>query len=378
MNSPSSKLRVAVLYGGRSGEHEISLLSAASVIRHLDPSKYEIVPIGIDREGRWLLNDIELIESNREEALPALQKSLPEVILPPRAGATHRSLISLENSNSKGWAQEIDVVFPVLHGPMCEDGTIQGFLELAEVPYVGPGVLSSALSMDKEMAKKVVQAEGIPVVPYLKLKKDRFNWDQVMSEVKKNLGYPVFVKPANMGSSVGIHKVKSEDELVAAVTDAFQYDVKVLLEKNIDAREIEFAVLESLNTSEANLVSVPGEIKPSHEFYSYDAKYLDEKGADLMIPSPLSDEQKATATKMASQIFEILECAGMARIDLFLDRKSGEFYFNEVNTIPGFTSISMYPKLMEASGVPYSELLDRLIQLALKRRQELSALRREK
>lgn len=374
------KLRVAVLYGGRSGEHEVSLQSAASVVRNLDPDRFEIIPIGIDRDGRWHMNDLGLLDADRGKSLP-IDNDAPQVVLPPFAQKAGTMLVP-----SGEWRdeREIDLIFPVMHGPLCEDGSIQGLCELADVPYVGSGVLGSAISMDKDVAKRLVAAAGISVVPYLTIKHDR--WERMVSSgnaeelsewIKANLGYPLFVKPANMGSSVGIHKVASVDALPSALEDAFRYDLKVLVEKGIDAREIELSVLDNPDSGSDPLVSIAGEIAPSHEFYSYNAKYLDENGAALLIPAPLSPEQMEHAQQMAREVYIALECEGMARVDLFLDRNSGAWYFNEVNTVPGFTTISMYPKLWEASGIPYRELLSRLIDLAIARHRRKSGLVRE-
>jgi D-alanine-D-alanine ligase len=369
------KLRVAVLYGGRSGEHEVSLQSAASVIKYLDRDRFEIVPVAIDKQGRWLLNDISLLEGKKSLRV---FKDAPSVVLSPNpAGPGGGSaLIRLGQS---GEARGIDVVFPVLHGPLCEDGTIQGLLELADLPYVGCGVLASAIAMDKEMAKRVARDAGIPIVPYVSLKRDLWEKDRqrLAENIAGQLGYPVFVKPANLGSSVGVHKVKEPSGLTAALEDAFNYDRKVLVEAAVNAREIEVSVLENLEAGPDPLVSVPGEIDPTHEFYSYEAKYLDENGAALIIPAKLNSAETKRAQEMGRKIFIALECEGMARVDLFLDRTSGEFLFNELNTIPGFTSISMYPKLWEASGIGYQELLSKLVDLAISRHEKKKMLVRE-
>jgi len=369
------KLRVAVLYGGRSGEHEVSLQSAASVINNLDRDRFEIVPVAIDKQGRWRLNDISLLEGRK--SLPVF-KDAPKVILPPNV-ADPESGSALIGLGEGGEAKPIDVVFPVVHGPLCEDGTIQGLLELADVPYVGCGVLASAVAMDKEMAKRVARDAGIPIVPYLALKHERWKKekDRAAEKIQRELGYPIFVKPANLGSSVGVHKVADAGGLRAALEDAFRYDVKVLAEVAIDAREIELAVLENSDPGAEPLVSVPGEINPTHEFYSYEAKYLDENGAELIIPANLDAEQTEQAQEIARSAFSAIECEGMARVDLLLDRSAGKFYFNELNTIPGFTSISMYPKLWEASGISYQELLSRLVDLAVSRHQRKRTLVRE-
>ena len=266
-----------------------------------------------------------------------------------------------------------------MHGPLCEDGTIQGLLELADLPYVGCGVLASAIAMDKEMAKRVVRDAGISIVPYVSLKHEVWKKEkqQLAKSIEERLGYPVFVKPANLGSSVGVHKVKEPSGLNAALEDAFNYDRKVLVETAVNAREIEVSVLENLEAGADPLVSIPGEIDPAHEFYSYEAKYLDEKGAALIIPAKLDPEETKRAQDIGRKAFTVLECEGMARVDLFLDRTSGEFFFNELNTIPGFTSISMYPKLWEASGISYQELLSKLVDLAISRHKKKKTLVRE-
>jgi len=366
------RLRVAVLYGGRSGEHEVSLQSAASVINHLDRDRFEIVPVAIDKQGRWHLNDVSLIEGKK--SLPVF-KGAPRVVLPPNSANTS-ALVHLGGS---GEAKAIDVVFPVVHGPLCEDGTIQGLLELADVPYVGCGVLASAVAMDKEVAKRLARDAGLPIVPFVSLKHERWKKQKQQSaeQIQKELGYPVFVKPVNLGSSVGVHKVKEAAGLNTALENAFEYDTKVLVEVAVEAREIEVSVLENPDSGADPLVSVPGEIDPTHEFYSYEAKYLDENGASLIIPAKLEAEQTKRVQDIARKAFLTVECEGMARVDLLLDRTSGKLFFNELNTIPGFTSISMYPKLWEASGIPYGELLSRLVDLAISRHKKKKALVRE-
>ena len=369
------KIRVAVLYGGRSGEHEVSLQSAASVINFLDRDRFEIVPVAIDKQGRWHLNDISLLEGKK--CLPVF-KDAPNVVLPPNPAdmGSDSALIRLDESAE---ARGIDVVFPVMHGPLCEDGTIQGLLELADLPYVGCGVLASAVSMDKDMAKRVARDAGIPIVPYVSLKYEGWKNEkqQLAKRIEEELGYQVFVKPANLGSSVGVHKVKEQSRLNMALEDAFKYDTKVLVETAVNAREIEVSVLENPDVGGDPLVSVPGEIDPTHEFYSYEAKYLDEKGAALIIPAKLDAEQTRRVQDVARRAFSALECEGMARVDTFLDRTSGEIFFNELNTIPGFTSISMYPKLWEASGINYQHLLSKLIDLAISRHKKRKTLARE-
>lgn len=371
----TKKIRVAVLYGGRSGEHEVSLQSGASVIANLDREKFEVIPVSVDKEGRWQWNDLKLIEKNQSKALPIFQDA-PEMRLKPQADG--RASLEPINSGSKSMG-DIDVIFPVMHGPLCEDGAVQGLLELADVAYVGSGILGSAIGMDKEVAKRLAHSAGIPIVPYVGITKVNFQRDPGSAEkrARSSLKLPVFVKPANMGSSVGVHKVKKWEDLVPALEDSFQYDLKVLIEEGIDAREIEVAVLETINGSP--FVSVPSEIRAAgkHEFYSYEAKYLDPNGATIDLPAKITAEQVTTVQKYAAEVFEVLECGGMARADFFLDKVTNKFYFNEVNTIPGFTTISMYPKMMGASGVNYKDLLSRLVLLALHRQQQRHGLKRD-
>jgi D-alanine-D-alanine ligase len=374
----AKKLRVAVIYGGRSGEHEISLRSAASVLRHLDREKFEVIPIAIDKKGRWLLNDVTTLSSSTQ-SLPVYDNA-PGVILPPHPTASgDANLFPMNSSGSSSGSISIDVVFPVMHGPLCEDGSIQGLLELTDLPYVGCSVLGSAVCMDKDVAKRLARDAGIPIVPWIAVKKETWerNPSVTADQVKSQLGYPCFVKPANLGSSVGVHKVKEAASLAAALKDAFQYDSKILIEKAVNAREIEVAILENSEAGLPPLASTAGEIIPTHEFYSYESKYLDENGAALKIPAGLSKEQIDQVRAVAQKVFTTLECEGMARVDFFVDKTTGELFFNEVNTIPGFTSISMYPKMWEASGIPYQELLSRLIALAIARHQRKSALTRE-
>ncbi|PWE80525.1 D-alanine--D-alanine ligase [Bradyrhizobium sp. SUTN9-2] len=368
----ADKIRVVVLYGGRSGEHEVSLKSAASAFRHLDRTRFEVIPVSIDKEGRWQWNDLGALDLAQTTSLPILPNA-PEIRL-AREPDGRVALMPVTAGTMD--PLEIDVVFPVIHGPLCEDGTVQGLLELADVAYVGSGVLASAVSMDKDVAKRLAEFAGIPVAPYRVLTSKAFAQDRSSSLAKAagGLSLPVFVKPCNMGSSVGIHKVKTLDALGAALDDAFRYDIKVLVEQGIDAREIEVAVLEG----ETLFASVASELNPNahHEFYSYEAKYIDPDGARVDLPARLDAAQMERVRALATQVFAALECSGFARVDFFLDRQTGNFYFNEINTLPGFTSISMYPKMMEASGVPYSELLTRLIDLALERHRQRQSLER--
>jgi D-alanine-D-alanine ligase len=343
-------LRVGVLFGGRSGEHEVSLASAASVIRGLDPDKYEAVPIGITKDGHWLVGE------GAAKMLPEVLKGGRRVML--TADPTEAALMPLDRGAG---AQRLDVVFPVLHGTFGEDGTIQGMLDLAGLPYVGAGVLGSAIGMDKDVAKRLCQAADIPVVPWVSV--HRWRWEKepaaVTAEIEKEFAYPVFVKPATLGSSVGMTKVHSAQELGPALDLACEFGMKVLVEKAMVAREIEVSVLGNHEPK----ASAPGEIVPHREFYDYTAKYLEE-GTQLVIPAELKPGQVEKIQGLAVQAFRVLELSGMARVDFFLEKKGNKLFLNEVNTIPGFTSISMYPKLWEASGIPFRELIDKLIQLA--------------
>jgi D-alanine-D-alanine ligase len=363
------RIRVGVLFGGRSGEHEISLISARSVMRVMDPEKYDVVPIGITKEGRWLASgDPMAALSQGDEGL-----SRPVALLGDPACRGVVSLKELEPHLARALLAELDVVFPVLHGPYGEDGTVQGLLDLAGIPYVGAGVAASALGMDKVLFKDVMRAHGIPVVQYIVVKRKEWERDPegVLDRVEQELGYPVFTKPANLGSSVGVNKCRNRKELARGLTDAAQYDRKLLVEAAVpQAREIEVSVL----GNDDPIASVPGEIIPSREFYSYAAKYLDdgERASQLLIPAPLREEVAERVRELALRAYLAVDCAGMARVDFLLSRETGELYVSELNTIPGFTAISMYPKLWEASGIPYPELIDRLIGLALERRADLA------
>lgn len=370
----SDKIRVAVLFGGRSAEHEVSLRSAANVIQFLDLSLFEVIPIGIDKQGNWFSGKDVFAKSLEHNKVSKLDHTghtwfAPEWIGNPSDKSESKNL-------QKNDGPQFDVVFPVVHGTLCEDGTLQGLLEIADLPYVGCGVLSSAIGMDKDVSKRLAMGADINVAPFVTIKRDQWkeNSSFYLHEIAEKLSYPVFVKPANTGSSIGISKVKHPDELSVAIEEAFRFDTKILVEKGINAIELEVAVLESLESSNNPIVSVVGEIKPSHEFYSYEAKYLDENGADLLIPAPVSDDIKEQVKQTAKKLFLTLECEGMARVDLFLDKDTQKIYFNEVNTIPGFTQISMYPKLMDASGISYSELLTHLVKLAIKRHKNKSQL----
>jgi D-alanine-D-alanine ligase len=357
VSSETKRLRVGVLFGGRSGEHEVSLASATSVIRGLDPAKYEPVPIGITKEGHWRIG-------------VGAQKMLPEVLrggdpVMMTADPTDASLMPLKGG---GAGQHLDVIFPVMHGTFGEDGTIQGLLDLAGLPFVGAGVLGSAIGMDKDVAKRLLQVAKIPVVPWITV--HRHDWEknpkQIQRAIEKKFKYPVFVKPATLGSSVGMTKVHSRAELAPALNLAAEFAMKILVEKAMVAREIEVSVLGNHDPK----ASIPGEIVPHREFYDYTAKYL-EDGTQLLIPAKLKGAQVKTIQSLAVAAFRALELSGMARVDFFLEKRApGKLFLNEVNTIPGFTSISMYPKLWEASGIPFRELIDRLIALALEQHAE--------
>jgi D-alanine-D-alanine ligase len=365
----SDRLRVLVLFGGRSAEHEISLLSARFVVEALDPARFEALLVGIDKQGRWQLESREsLLAAGTDARAIALGAGLPQVSLPPRPEPGGALQVSVEARPPVA----VDVVFPVLHGPMGEDGTMQGLLELSGLPYVGAGVLGSAVGMDKDVMKRLLLQAGLPVLPYVTLRRAAFERARqgALAEAAR-LAFPVFVKPANLGSSVGVSRVTEPKALGAAVEQAFEFDGKVVIEQGLDhPREIECAVLGGTTP----VVSVPGEIVVDHPdgFYSYAAKYLDEGGATTRIPAELSPSETALAQELSRRSFEVLECEGMARVDLFLSRER-ELFVNEINTIPGFTSISMYPKLMERSGVPPRELVSRLIDDAVARAAEKRA-----
>jgi len=352
MNLSNKKIRVAVLFGGKSAEHEVSIQSAKNVVHSLDKNKYEPVLIGIDKKGIWH----QLHESYLLDSTFTHQKSLKdgdEVSLVIKDGN------SMVLSSGAADFENIDVVFPVLHGPFGEDGTVQGALQLMNIPYVGSGVLGSAVGMDKDVAKRLLRDAGIPISKFLVFRKGE---KMAFSAIEKELGVPFFIKPANLGSSIGVNKVHNEKEFKNAIAEAFLYDTKIIIEAYIKGREIEVSVLGNDDLH----VSLPGEILPHHDFYDYEAKYLDDQGAGLEVPAKLSEEEIPKIQELAKKVFQTLCLSGMARIDGFLT-EDGTFYVNEANTIPGFTNISMYPKLWEASGISYPELVDKLIQLALEK-----------
>ena len=367
-NGYRKSIRIGVVFGGRSSEHEVSLASAANVIDALTRAGYHVSPIGIAPSGRWLIggDPMKLLSDNaarspdrEDNAPPHTEHSAPS------QGQSAENWALLPSTSHASQLATIDVIFPVLHGPYGEDGTIQGLLEMANLPYVGCGVASSALAMDKVLAKQLFAAEGLLQTRHYVVLRGTFkeNRETTVAAVEANLRYPLFVKPANMGSSVGVTKARNQEELTTAIAIAAQYDRKVLIEEAVpNCREIEVSVL----GNEEPIASIPGEIVPGHEFYDYAAKYLDDS-SQLLIPAQLTPEQVATVQEMAVRAFQAIDGTGLARVDFLMDNASGQFYLNEINTMPGFTRISMYPKLWEASGISYPELVDRLVQLAIAR-----------
>ena len=372
MQQQSAKIKIGILYGGRSGEHDVSLCSAASVVSALNSSKYEITAIGIDRDGKWYVQD-------KPEIIP--HKDFGKVLSLKKRGKwlvnhfEQGNKLYLHNMENREETITVDVVFPVLHGTFCEDGTLQGLLELAMVPYVGADVIGSAVGMDKDVAKRLLYEANIPVVPSLTVNKQQ--WQDSKTSITQNaigkLGLPLFVKPVCTGSSVGVKKVKDKLSFPEAVDFALQFDTRAIIEKAIDCREIECAVLGNDNPE----ASVLGEIISNHEFYSYAAKYIDPNGAIPKIPAQIEDSLSALIRETAVRGYLALGCSSMARVDFFLDKKTNDFYLNEINTLPGFTSISMYPKLWEATGLKYSDLIDKLIALALDRHRKKLAIKTE-
>ncbi len=368
--SAQRKLRVAVLFGGRSAEHEISLLSARNVVQALDRDRFDPVLVGIDKAGRWLLQqEAVLLAAARDPRLAKLEQAAPPVSLLAHPDDQGEAALTIGDAS-----QAIDVVFPVLHGPMGEDGCIQGLLELAGVPYVGSGVLGSAVGMDKDVMKRLLAQADIPIVPYETVRNAEWRRDQEgVLQRCKSLVCPLFVKPANLGSSVGVTKVKDHAALAAAIDVAFAYDTKVVIEQGIEGvREVECSVL----GDEDPIASIPGEIVVDHPdgFYSYAAKYIDEHGATTRIPADLTSAEASAVQLLALQTFRTLEGSGLARIDFFMD-KNRALYVNEINTLPGFTQISMYPKLWEATGIAPRELVTRLIDIAISRAERRRKLR---
>jgi D-alanine-D-alanine ligase len=363
MVKENTPLRVGVLFGGRSGEHEVSLRSAQSVLHALDPQKYIVTQIGITLDGEWLVGD------NVNDAMLRGDVSglTPSTLLPDPSHPGLYVTRSTQNGTILDLLTRLDVLFPVLHGTFGEDGTLQGVFEMADVAYVGCGVLGSALGMDKGVFKDVMKANGIPVVESITVLRSQVqaNMDDVLARAEKLAAYPLFVKPANLGSSVGITKCNSRGDLVEGLMEACRYDRRILIERGVNAREIEVSVL----GNDAPEASVPGEVLPSREFYSYESKYLDGTSG-LLIPAPVDIALTEKIRSLAIQAFRVIDGAGLARVDFLLDKENGALYLNEVNTMPGFTEISMYPKLWDASGLPYPSLVDRLIELALERKAE--------
>src|ERR1700756_4858297 len=382
------KLRVGILFGGRSGEHEVSLLSAASVLKAIDKNKFDVLPIGITKEGRWLTSSEaeRLLEGKPIEEARHLRAGDPEatpgaavlakgeaVVVPPEPIHREKGMVPFQTAplarRAADRAINVDIIFPVLHGTFGEDGTIQGLLELAEIPYVGAGVLGSAAGMDKDVMKALFRNAGLPIVKHVTILRGDWEAEPKKTEklVEKKLRYPVFVKPANLGSSVGISKAHSRKELGPAIYEAAKFDRKIVIEQGVGgtkhkAREIECSVL----GNDRPQASVAGEIVPIKEFYDYAAKYLDE-GSELAIPRKLTKPETKKVQELATRAFQAVDCAGLARVDFLMDPKNRKLFVNEINTMPGFTAISMYPKLWGASGLSYSDLIDRLIQLGIER-----------
>ncbi|MEZ0536990.1 D-alanine--D-alanine ligase family protein [Caldicellulosiruptoraceae bacterium PP1] len=361
-----NKLNIAVLFGGVSTEHEVSIISAKSVIENLDKEKYEIIPVGITKEGKWLLYTGKIEDLNDKW----FNMGVECIITPDK---TKKALLKIKDSDIT--YIDIDCVFPVLHGVNGEDGTIQGLLELAGVPYVGCGVLSSAVCMDKAFTKKLALIEGIPQGHFMVLNSFEYEKEQELwiRRIESEFSYPCFIKPSNGGSSVGITKAHNRIELIEGIAMAFMYDTKIVIEEFIDCREVECSVL-GLNDPIASTI---GEIIPSREFYDYEAKYIDNNSI-LVIPAKVSEHIVDEIQKLAVKLFKMLDCSGMARVDFFIEKNTEKIYFNEINTIPGFTSISMYPKLWENVGLSYSELLDRLIEIAIERHNQKQRLKYSK
>ncbi len=361
------KIRVGVIFGGRSGEHEVSLMSARSVMEALDSNRYEVVMIGITKSGRWLTGNVPAALESGVDNAAQYAALLPD----PRASALMAMQEQAKQPLRLSEVAYLDVVFPVLHGPYGEDGTVQGLLELAGIPYIGAGVVGSAVGMDKAIFKSVMTANDLPVLPWTLVRKSK--WEEspsdVLDEIEDHLKYPVFTKPANLGSSVGITKCSTRIDLEEGIDQAVRYDRRVVVELGIDARELEVSVL----GNDEPKASVVGEVKPKREYYDYVAKYISDD-SELVIPAKLTPEVAEQVQQLAIQAFKAMDCAGLGRVDFLLDKSTANLYINEVNTIPGFTRISMYPKLWEATGISYPELLDRLIMLALERHQEKSGL----
>lgn len=386
-------MTVAVLFGGKSGEHEVSLVSASSVVRRIDRTKHSLVLIGIAKDGVWYVQDeseAERVVRDTNAVLKIAQDSSRIVSLVPGGGTEQALQIGQIGTNKDDAKQAkrlaVDIVFPVLHGSYGEDGLVQGLLEMAELPYCGCSVSSSAIAMDKAQAKKIWAYEGLPVVPFACIKKSALKDETLqkeLDEAEKRFGYPLFLKPCSAGSSVGAAKAGNRKEFERAVREAFLWDEKILIEECIDAREIECSVTgDSLSGGRASCASggvlrsyEPGEIAPTHGFYDYEAKYTDPNGASLLIPAPITAEQRTEVQAMAERAYAALDCSGLARVDFFIDKKSGKLYLNEINTMPGFTPISMFPKMCEQSGLPSDRLIELLLEQGLDRFKKRRALK---
>lgn len=363
------RMRIGVIFGGRSAEHDVSLRSALTVMAALEAAGHDIVPLGVTREGRWLTGSDPMAALQAQSPLFALGDGVERARGSVVDAVEDLALQGLQHAEaavipSNGWAGELDIIFPVLHGPMGEDGTVQGLFELAGLPYVGAGVMSSAVAMDKAIAKQLFAQAGIPQVAWLTMLRkewERFA-DQLKLDIEREVGFPCFVKPANLGSSIGVSKVHEAAELDAAVREAGRHDRKIVVEADARGRELEVSVL----GNDEPIASVVGEILPGHEFYDYEAKYVDDS-AELLIPAPVPEHVAEQTRSMAVRAFRAIDCAGMARVDFFWNEELDRVYLNEVNTIPGFTAISMYPKLWEASGLSLPELARRLVELAVER-----------
>ncbi|ELK44139.1 D-alanine--D-alanine ligase [Halobacillus sp. BAB-2008] len=354
------KIKVGLLFGGKSSEHEVSLQSAKNIMEAIDHDKYDVTLVGIDKQGNWHLNNnTNYLINDDNPKLIELNKTNKIIAVVP--GRVNNQILNINSSEA---LEQLDVIFPILHGPSGEDGSVQGMIRMANIPCVGPNVLSSAICMDKDIAKRLLQASGYKVADWVSVKKSAKNHPSFY-EVKEKLGTPFFIKPANQGSSVGVSKARSEKDYIEGLKMAMLYDHKVLLEENVIGREIECGVLGNENPQ----ASLPGEILPNGDFYSYETKYIDENGAVLKIPADLSEELKKKIQEQSIEAFEILECQGLARVDYFL-KEDGSLVINEVNTLPGFTKISMYPKLWEISGIPYPVLIEKLIDLAIDRHKQ--------
>jgi D-alanine-D-alanine ligase len=358
-----NRIRVGVIFGGKSGEHEVSIQSGQSIIKSLDPNKYDVVPIGITRRGQWLSGPqaFRVLQAEEQISLGTAELEFSESVSALPVASEYDTMVPPKLTD------HLDVVIPVLHGPNGEDGTIQGVFELLDIPYVGAGVLASAVGMDKVFMKKLFASAGLPQADYTFYTRSLWQTspEQVIADVEAKLGYPCFVKPVNMGSSVGVSKVKSRDDLRDAMNLAAKYDRKIIVEQGIDAREVEVGVL----GNDTPAASVPGELVSSNEFYDYQAKYVSGQ-SQMIIPAPLSSDLVDEIQQLAVAAFQAVDCSGLARVDFFVEQKTNRLLVNEINTMPGFTRYSMYPKLWEATGVGYSKLLETLIDLAIQRHQD--------